>query len=201
MGLNAKGGIKGIMSMDEHEAFEGSNEGGEVAERDVPRGRDAEYEAVELSKPKEEQQEDTLTRKRRALPAERPLPRAQRVKRRPRKKVRQAVPISEEPIEERLRTYELLYVVDAALDREEIDKISAAIVQRIEQNGGYAENVRFSEVRRLEYPIKKRQHGIYVLINFKAPPTAIEELERLLRFNENVLRHLIVLTKHKTELE
>jgi small subunit ribosomal protein S6 len=127
--------------------------------------------------------------------------RAQRVKRRP-KKARQVIQVpEEEPLEARLRSYELLYLVDAGTGREEIDNISGGVVERIERNGGYAESVKVSEVRRLEYPIKRSTHGIYVLINFRALPSTIKEIETFLRYNEHVLRYLIVATRRKAQAE
>ncbi|MFA4016511.1 MAG: hypothetical protein RUDDFDWM_001621 [Candidatus Fervidibacterota bacterium] len=127
--------------------------------------------------------------------------RAQKVKRRP-KKARQVIQVpEEEPLEARLRSYELLYLVDAATGREEIDNISGGVVQRVERTGGYAESVKVSEVRRLEYPIKRSTHGIYVLINFRALPSVIKEIETFLRYNEHVLRYLIVATRQKTKSE
>ncbi|MCS7254199.1 MAG: 30S ribosomal protein S6 [Armatimonadota bacterium] len=158
-------------------------------------------EAAKAS-PGERQDTGAPSRRGRAAAAERLHQRAQKLKKRPKRKVRQALQLpEEESLEARLRPYELLCLVDAALSREEIDRISAAIVQKVEQSGGYAENVRVSEARRLEYPIKKRMHGIYVLINFKAPPSIVKELETMLRFNEDVLRHMLVITKQRAELE
>lgn len=102
---------------------------------------------------------------------------------------------AEEEAEVRLRSYELIYLVDASLAREEIDHIAASLIDQIEQSGGYADNVRVSEVRKLEYPVKKRTHGIYVLINFHAEPTVVGVLDGLLKFNEQVLRYMIIRLK------
>lgn len=175
----------------------------EEAAREVG-NEEHEVEAGELAHAGVEERQDTKVspQRTRSATGERQRQKAQKVRRQARKKVRHAIQMpEEEPAEERLRSYELLYLVDAALDREEIDRTAADIVQKIEQGGGYAENVRVSEVRRLEYPIKRRTHGIYVLVNFKAPPSVAKELGTLLRFNEKVLRHLLILTKQRAELE
>ncbi len=190
--------------MDEQKPFEA----GEIEEhelRDYEEAGEEEYHEVradESIQAESEGQQDVEVSYQRGRSAVAERQRAQRVRKRARRKIRQVVQITEEEIQkERLRSYELLFLVDAAIDREEIDRTAAAIVQRIEQGGGHAENVRVSEARRLEYPIKRRTHGIYVLINFKAPPSVARELGTMLRFNENVLRHLLILTKHKTEPE
>jgi small subunit ribosomal protein S6 len=46
--------------------------------------------------------------------------------------------------------------------------------------------------RNLAYPIKKYGTGYYVLNRFQMKPAGAEELDRLLRFNENVIRYLIL---------
>lgn len=46
--------------------------------------------------------------------------------------------------------------------------------------------------RRLAYPIQKFNEGYYVVMKVNIDPAKAEELERDLRFNEEVLRHLLV---------
>ena len=47
--------------------------------------------------------------------------------------------------------------------------------------------------RRLAYPIRKYRDGFYALYHFNLDPSGIEEVERELRLNTQVLRHLITL--------
>ena len=49
--------------------------------------------------------------------------------------------------------------------------------------------------RRLAYAVNKHTDGVYVLINFEAAPGEIKEIDRVLKIDDNVLRHLIV--KHE----
>jgi small subunit ribosomal protein S6 len=46
--------------------------------------------------------------------------------------------------------------------------------------------------RRLAYPIHKFQDAIYVLYQLTCPPARARDIERELRLNEQVLRHLMV---------
>jgi len=46
--------------------------------------------------------------------------------------------------------------------------------------------------RRLAYPIEKYNDGFYVVANLKLAPNQTGELERSLRLNEEVLRHLLI---------
>ncbi|MBY6198557.1 30S ribosomal protein S6 [Vibrio hangzhouensis] len=49
--------------------------------------------------------------------------------------------------------------------------------------------------RQLAYPINKLHKAHYVLMNVEAPQEAIDELETAFRFNDAVLRNMIMRTK------
>ena len=49
--------------------------------------------------------------------------------------------------------------------------------------------------RQLAYPIKKVYKAHYILMNIECPPEALEELAGILRFNDAVIRYLVVNTK------
>jgi small subunit ribosomal protein S6 len=65
--------------------------------------------------------------------------------------------------------------------------------------GGRAEIKKVDEwgVRELAYTIRRQRRGIYVLIEYKAEPQAVWELERQLKLNDQVLRFLSVRQIHK----
>jgi small subunit ribosomal protein S6 len=46
--------------------------------------------------------------------------------------------------------------------------------------------------RKLAYPVRKVREGQYVLLRTQLQQQAIGELERNLKLNENVIRHLLV---------
>jgi len=47
-------------------------------------------------------------------------------------------------------------------------------------------------MRKLAYPVEKNERGVYTIVYFKAEGTLINELERNLKFNEEVLKYLTV---------
>ncbi len=47
-------------------------------------------------------------------------------------------------------------------------------------------------LRNLTFRIKKNRKGHYMLLNIEAPHTAVAEMERNMRINEDVLRHMSV---------
>ena len=90
-----------------------------------------------------------------------------------------------------MRDYELLFVLDPSLDEE----AKASLVERIKEvinAGGEAGEADVWGDRRLAYSINKKNTGYYVVLPFKAEAELPKELDRRLRINENVMRHIIV---------
>ena len=44
--------------------------------------------------------------------------------------------------------------------------------------------------RKLAYPIAKKEDGIYHLLTFSADPETLDEVSRVLKIDDDVLRHL-----------
>ena len=59
-------------------------------------------------------------------------------------------------------------------------------------DGGTIDNVEDWGKRKLAFEIDDLTEGDYTLINFHADPTQIAELDRVLRINDAVKRHMIV---------
>lgn len=62
----------------------------------------------------------------------------------------------------------------------------------ITENGGQVDSVDDWGKRKLAFEIDKLNEGDYTLINFHADPTQIAELDRILRINDAVKRHMVV---------
>lgn len=90
-----------------------------------------------------------------------------------------------------MRNYELIYILRPNLD----DEAKAAVAEKLESiitASGSIEKVDVWGNRRLAYEIQKLNDGFYVLITFKATVDVPKELDRNLKINENVIRHIIV---------
>ena len=75
--------------------------------------------------------------------------------------------------------------------------VSARIDVAITSEGGQIDNVEDWGKRKLAYEIDGLAEGDYTLINFHAEPTQIAELDRVLRINDTVKRHMIVRAQEK----
>jgi len=90
------------------------------------------------------------------------------------------------------RDYELIYILEPTLDEGQVQEVNGRVRSIIESGGGAIENMRVSELRRLAYPIKKRSEGLYVVINARCEPAPMREVDRVLKLEERVLRHMIL---------
>ncbi len=102
--------------------------------------------------------------------------------------------------EDRTRAYEVMFLFGQSQTPnlgEAIDHIKA-ILDRIG-----AEVIAMSkwDERRLAFEIDKQKRGLYILVYFRAPASAMEEFERLCRLSESILRHLRIRADHLTEDE
>lgn len=91
-----------------------------------------------------------------------------------------------------MRPYEIVYVLDSALEREAVDEKLDSFHAVL---GGEITAVDHWGVRQLAYPIRKSKTAYYVIVQVTTSPEALPEFERLLRLDEETMRYLIVLNE------
>ena len=85
-----------------------------------------------------------------------------------------------------MKAYELLFFVDPTTNEETRAGVMKRIEVAITTDGGTVDSVEdWGEIDHLT-------EGDYTLINFHADPSQIAELDRVLRINDAVKRHMIV---------
>jgi small subunit ribosomal protein S6 len=95
-----------------------------------------------------------------------------------------------------MRDYEIVYIFDSVLDRSLVDQKLERFNQLVTGNGGgEILAVEHWGKRQLAYPIKKHDNGYYVVVQFRTDPTNLPEFERAIKLDEQVLRHLVVLSE------
>jgi small subunit ribosomal protein S6 len=92
------------------------------------------------------------------------------------------------------REYELVFVLLGNLDEEAVRNFNERLNQVITSQTGSVDSTEIWGRRTLAYPIGKNFDGIYILQRFHMLPSGTAEVERFLRFNENVIRHLLIRT-------
>jgi small subunit ribosomal protein S6 len=98
-----------------------------------------------------------------------------------------------------MRNYENLVIVKPTLTAEEIQASVKAIEEVITSNGGEIAATTSMGMRKLAYPIEKNERGFYHVIYSSIAPSAISEIERRFRINEDLLRFVTI--KYDTNRE
>jgi len=96
-----------------------------------------------------------------------------------------------------LRNYEIMLIFDASLEEDAIEKELQKITSIIEKDNGTIIDSQKWGVRKLAYPIKHQENGYYYIINFTSSEKAINEIDRVNKINDKILRHLIVKDERK----
>lgn len=91
-----------------------------------------------------------------------------------------------------MRNYEIMLVFDASLEEDAIGKELKKVTSIIEKGNGTITDSQKWGVRKLAYPIKHQENGYYHLINFTSSETVVNEIDRVNKINDKLLRHLIV---------
>ena len=90
-----------------------------------------------------------------------------------------------------MTNYELMFIIDPAIEDEKKEATIEAVKGIIEADGSVSE-VDTWGMKKLAYPIWKKNEGYYVVIQFEASPTLPKELDRRLKISDVVMRHIIV---------
>ncbi len=93
-----------------------------------------------------------------------------------------------------MRHYEIVFMVHPD-QSEQVPGMIEKYKGILEQDGGTIHRLEDWGRRQLAYPIEKLHKAHYVLINVEATAEAVEELETAFRFNDIVLRNLVMRTK------
>ena len=91
-----------------------------------------------------------------------------------------------------MNQYEVMYVIDTALEEQARTDLINRFSGLVEANGGQVDRVDEWGKRRLAYAINYKTEGYYVLMYIAAPAALPRELERNFQINESVLRYMVI---------
>ncbi len=100
-----------------------------------------------------------------------------------------------------MRHYENLVIVKPTLTEEEIKNTLAGIEEVITSNGGEIIARDAMGMKKLAYPIEKNARGYFYVMYYKIAPSAISEIERRFRINEELLRFVTMKYDSKREIK
>ena len=91
-----------------------------------------------------------------------------------------------------MREYELMFVLTPELQEDGVTAAAERVTSLITNRGGEITKTDTWGRRRMAYPIRHQLDGYYTVMRFRLEANLTDELDRNLRLNESVLRHLIV---------
>lgn len=93
-----------------------------------------------------------------------------------------------------MKKYEIMYILRAELNEEERKAEMEGLHKVLTATGGQVLSVDTETfgLREFAYPINDLLKGFYVVINVETTVEALNEFERVAKFNTKVIRHLVV---------
>ena len=91
-----------------------------------------------------------------------------------------------------MNKYEMMFIVKSQGEEKDVKSVVSSIEKVLKDNNAKVTESKELGLKKLAYPINKEINGYYYLINFDATKDVIAEINRKIRINENVLRHLII---------
>jgi len=95
--------------------------------------------------------------------------------------------------------YEHVYLARQDASTQQVEELTAQLKGVIEGLGGTISKNEYWGVKSLSYRLRKNRKAHFTLMNVNAPPAAINEIERLERLNEDVLRYLTIRVEEHEE--
>ncbi len=91
-----------------------------------------------------------------------------------------------------MKKYEVMYIIRPTLDADGIAKEVKSLNDVFTNNGSKVLEVNEWGLRELAYEIEKNHKGYYVVLTVEATTAALNEFNRVVGYNENILRHIVV---------
>ncbi|MGV6800811.1 MAG: 30S ribosomal protein S6 [bacterium] len=94
--------------------------------------------------------------------------------------------------EEEMPLYEHVYIARQDISPIQVEALTDELQKIITDNGGKVAKNEYWGLRTLQYKINKNRKGHYSLMNIDAPASAVQEMERQMKINEDILRFMTV---------
>jgi small subunit ribosomal protein S6 len=95
--------------------------------------------------------------------------------------------------------YEHVYLARQDASAQQVEELTAQLKTVVEGLGGSIAKTEYWGVKSLSYRLRKNRKAHFTLMNLDAPPAAINEIERLERLNEDVVRYLTIKVEEHEE--
>lgn len=91
-----------------------------------------------------------------------------------------------------MRKYEIMVIIEPSFDERQVNPLVEGFLQTITKGDGTVDNIDVWGRRRLAYEIDKKTEAIYVVLNVTANPADVQEMDRLMGINEQIMRTKVI---------
>jgi small subunit ribosomal protein S6 len=88
--------------------------------------------------------------------------------------------------------YECVLIARNDVTQQQVEAVADEVATQLESEGGSVAKREYWGLRSLSYRIKKNRKGHYMLLGLDAKPASVNEVERKLSLNEDVLRFMTI---------
>jgi small subunit ribosomal protein S6 len=88
--------------------------------------------------------------------------------------------------------YECVLIARNDVTQQQVEAVGDLVATELESQGGSVAKREYWGLRSLSYRIKKNRKGHYLLLGLDAKPAAVNEVERQLSLNEDILRFMTI---------
>ena len=100
-----------------------------------------------------------------------------------------------------MRRYETIFIVDPDISDEQRTPLFEKITELIPQQSGLLVELDEWGARKLAYEIKKKTRGYYTRLDYCGTGALVDEIERLFKIDERILKYMTVLLEKNIELD
>jgi small subunit ribosomal protein S6 len=100
-----------------------------------------------------------------------------------------------------MRKYETIFISNSDLQEKKQKELFEKAQNIVTQQGGVV--IDFDEWgnKKLAYEIKKKSHGYYICMTYGGDGTVVDELERIFRLDDNILKFMTILKEENINIE
>ncbi len=93
-----------------------------------------------------------------------------------------------------MTNYEAMFILRPDLEEEKVAEIMDRFRALVENRGGEVIRLEKWGKRRLAYEIQHLREGLYIILRFKGNTEIVQELDRVFKISDEIIRHMIVRT-------
>lgn len=100
-----------------------------------------------------------------------------------------------------MKEYETLYLLSPDIPADKAEELNKKLCDVIQNQGGHVLTSFNWGKRRLAYRVAKTNFGVYVYLNYLGMNNLVAEIERILKYDDNILRFVTMKLEDHVDVE